>query len=173
MSLKKICLFGSESVGKTTLAAELAAHFNTAWVPEMARAYLGDRKCVFDDFVWIARWQTTEVLRKSLVANRVLICDTDVLTTELYARIYFDDVPQEVIDLQKVINYDLFLFLEADVPWVSDTQRDLGDPAIRENIRNMFFEALVSRNLPYEIIKGDWQTRKEKAIAAIEALIDR
>ena len=36
----KIVLFGPESTGKTTLAKQLAAHFNTEWVPEYMRTYL-------------------------------------------------------------------------------------------------------------------------------------
>jgi NadR type nicotinamide-nucleotide adenylyltransferase len=169
--IKKICLYGSESVGKTTLAKELAEHYKTVWVPEMAREYLGEKKCVYEDFVWIARWQTTEVLRQSLYANKILICDTDVITTELYARIYFDDCPKEVLDLQRVVHYDLYLFLEADVPWVGDEQRDLGDPSVRKGIRDMFLNALLERGIQPVMIKGDWAARKEQAIKAIDKLL--
>jgi NadR type nicotinamide-nucleotide adenylyltransferase len=170
LNIKKICLYGSESVGKTTLAQELAAHYETEWVAEMAREYLGDRKCVYEDFPWIARWQTTEVLRKTLYANRLLICDTDLITTELYARIYFKDCPREVLDLQRVVDYDLYLFLEADVPWVGDEQRDLGDPSVRKDIRDMFLNALLERGIQPVMIKGNWAERKNQAIAAIDAL---
>jgi HTH-type transcriptional regulator, transcriptional repressor of NAD biosynthesis genes len=170
-NIKKICLYGSESVGKTTLAKELAEHYQTEWVPEMAREYLGDRKCEYDDFVWIARWQTTEVLRKTLYANKILICDTDVITTELYARIYFNDCPKEVIDLQRVVYYDLYLFLETDVPWIGDEQRDLGDPSVRKNIRDMFLIALLQRGIQPILIKGNWEERKQQAITAIDVLI--
>jgi HTH-type transcriptional regulator, transcriptional repressor of NAD biosynthesis genes len=170
--IHRVCLYGSESVGKTTLAQALAAHYQTTWVPEMARDYLGDRKCTLDDFPWIARWQTTEVLRQTLYANRVLICDTDVITTELYARIYFDTVQQEVLDLQKVVPYDLYLFLEADVPWVGDAQRDLGTPSVRAGIRDLFLNALLSRGIQPVMIKGDWAARQAQAIAAIDRLVN-
>ena len=36
----RIVLFGPESTGKTTLAKQLAAHFNTEWVPEYMREYI-------------------------------------------------------------------------------------------------------------------------------------
>ena len=39
-SCVKIVLFGPESSGKTTLATQLAAHFNAQWVPEYMRTYL-------------------------------------------------------------------------------------------------------------------------------------
>ena len=37
---KRVVLYGPESTGKTTLAIELAKHFNVHWVPEYAREYL-------------------------------------------------------------------------------------------------------------------------------------
>ena len=39
-AIVKIALFGPESTGKTTLAKQLAAHYDTAWTPEFARDYL-------------------------------------------------------------------------------------------------------------------------------------
>nr|WP_317045233.1 ATP-binding protein [Formosa algae] len=35
----KIVLFGPESTGKTVLAKQLAAHYNTVFVPEYSRTY--------------------------------------------------------------------------------------------------------------------------------------
>jgi HTH-type transcriptional regulator, transcriptional repressor of NAD biosynthesis genes len=36
---KRISIVGAESTGTTTLARELAAHYNTVWVPEYGREY--------------------------------------------------------------------------------------------------------------------------------------
>jgi HTH-type transcriptional regulator, transcriptional repressor of NAD biosynthesis genes len=166
--VKKVCLFGSESTGKSTMAQILAAHYQTDWVPEMARDYLGDRHCVYDDFPPIAYLQTGEVLRKNLTANKLLICDSDLIITELYARIYFNDCPQVVIDLQKAVHYDLYLFFEIDVPWVADGTRDLGDPSVRAAMRDKFRNALIERNIPFVTISGDWAAREAKAKAAIK-----
>jgi HTH-type transcriptional repressor of NAD biosynthesis genes len=169
--VKKICLYGSESVGKTTLAKELAAYYQTDWVPEMARTYLGDKVCVYDDFVPIAELQIAELKRKTRTANRLLFCDSDLITTELYARIYFNDCPRAVLDLQKKEDYDLYLFLEADVPWVADGMRDLGDPSVRATTRNLFFNTLRERGIEPVMIKGDWANRKAQAIAAIDRIL--
>src|SRR5688572_6159778 len=46
--VKRVVLTGSESTGKTTLAARLAEHYGTLWVPEFGREYL-DRKGAFLD----------------------------------------------------------------------------------------------------------------------------
>jgi hypothetical protein len=37
--VRRVVLIGAESTGKTTLAQELARHFNTCWVPEYGREY--------------------------------------------------------------------------------------------------------------------------------------
>lgn len=39
----KIAIYGPESTGKTTLAKQLATHFNTVWAPEFARDYLQEK----------------------------------------------------------------------------------------------------------------------------------
>ena len=35
----RVCIFGAESTGKSTLAESLARHYHAAWVPEYARTY--------------------------------------------------------------------------------------------------------------------------------------
>jgi HTH-type transcriptional regulator, transcriptional repressor of NAD biosynthesis genes len=169
--VKKICFFGSESTGKSTMAQMMADQYQTEWVPEMAREILGERVCTFEDIKQIAYTQTGEVLRKALTANKILFCDSDLIITELYSHIYFKDCPQIVLDLQKVIHYDLYLFFEIDVPWVADGVRDLGDPDVRLRMRDFFRNALVERHIPFITISGNWEERKAKVIAAVENLI--
>ena len=38
--IRKVAIIGPESTGKSTLCAQLAAHYQTLWVPEYAREYL-------------------------------------------------------------------------------------------------------------------------------------
>ena len=37
---RRILILGPESTGKSTLASDLAVHFDEPWVPEFAREYL-------------------------------------------------------------------------------------------------------------------------------------
>ena len=63
-SIIKIALYGPECTGKTTLAKQLAEHFNTVWIPEFARDYLqqkwnNDKQiCQKEDLLPIAIGQT-------------------------------------------------------------------------------------------------------------------
>jgi HTH-type transcriptional repressor of NAD biosynthesis genes len=84
---KRICILGAESTGKTTLAAALADRFQTVWVPEYAREYLEakNRACEWSDMVPIAEGQIALEERLARQANRILICDTNLLATMLWS----------------------------------------------------------------------------------------
>lgn len=167
--IKKVCLYGSESTGKTTLAQQLAAHYNTVWVPEMARQVLGDKKCELKDFPAIAYAQYAETQRQTLYANKILICDTDLIVTQVYEALYFDYVHQEVLDLQRLEHYDLYLFCDTDIPWVADSQRDLGH--LREEMKAKFKAELEKKNIDYQWIRGDWAQRFQLAIQYIDSIL--
>jgi HTH-type transcriptional regulator, transcriptional repressor of NAD biosynthesis genes len=162
----KVCLYGSESTGKTTLCERLAAHYKTVFVPEMARVILGDRLCVAADFPMIAYAQFGEVARQMRYANRVLICDTDLIVTEVYEQEYFGSVHQEVLDLQQLEHYDIYLLCDIDVPWVADNQRVLGEK--RTEMHQKFEQILKAKKKKYYLINGDYEARFTKAKKIID-----
>ena len=92
----KVVLYGPESTGKSTLSKALAKHYKTAYVPEFARAYLQekwDRKseiCTKEDLVPIARGQIQLENKALQRANRLLVCDTDLLQTKVYSEVYYN-----------------------------------------------------------------------------------
>jgi len=55
----RIAITGPESTGKSTLAAQLARHYNALWVPEYARTHLEllNRPYTANDILLIARRQ--------------------------------------------------------------------------------------------------------------------
>jgi HTH-type transcriptional regulator, transcriptional repressor of NAD biosynthesis genes len=164
--IKKICLYGSESTGKTTVGKQLAAHFNTHFVPEMAREWLGDRKCVESDFMPIARLQLSEVQHKTLSANKLLFCDTDLITSQIYSEVYFNTCDPFVLDCQRLEKYDLYLFFDIDLPWVEDAQRDLGNR--RSELHERFKQELDQRDIPYVLLQGTGEARFQNALNAVQ-----
>ena len=86
----KIVLFGPESTGKTTLAKQLSAYFNTEWVPEYMRTYLQEKwdknaeKISKEDLLPIAKGQIALENKRSKNADNFLFCDTNLLELQVY-----------------------------------------------------------------------------------------
>ena len=158
--VKKLCLFGPESVGKTTLAAQLATEFQTIFVPEVARDLITSNDLNLDDFVRIGQAQTEAVRAAEQQANRILFCDTDVITTQIYSDIYLHQIPPILYELEQQVQYDAYVLLDIDVPWVADNLRDFRHQ--RTEMLTRFRHELDTRALPYQFISGPYSERFER-----------
>ncbi len=164
----KVTLFGPESTGKTTLAQQLARHYQTAWVSEYARLYQERhlRTLTLDDVVPIARGQL--YLEKQCIskARDLLICDTDLLETKVYSEIYYGTCPEWVLKNLPLPHSGIYLLMGIDLPWVAD--------GVREEVQDRrwryekFKNELINRNLVFDEIIGRDQSRLHNAIGAIE-----
>lgn len=169
--LHRICLFGPESVGKSTLALQLADHFQTVAVGEYARPLLDHKsgRCDREDIPLIARGQIAAEDALARQANRVMFCDTDLLTTTIWSDVLFDDCPQWITEEAQRRQYDLYLLLKPDVPWVDDKQRYL--PHQRWEFYERCRETLARSGRRYVEIGGDWSTRLQSAIDATQQVL--
>lgn len=164
--VKKVCLYGAESTGKSRLAEQLAAHFNTVSVPEMARFVLtSSLRCTYEDIITIAVAQAQAMQSTLPHANKLLFCDTDLLTTQVYSRYLFGRVPAFEPWIREINQYDLYLFLDTDVPYVQDGTRLRA--ATRPDLRNEFLAVLEQSGVPFEMITGNWEQRFERAVRAV------
>lgn len=165
--VKKIVLTGPESVGKTSLAEQLAAHFNTVWVEEYGRAYtekVGNDLTSLD-FAHIAGGQMLLEDEAARKANQVLFCDTDLIVTETWGEIYLDHCPQWIIEMNHARRYEGFLLLTPDIAWEKDSIRFYGDR--REQHFKRLQEELVSRNLRFAVISGNYEERLQRAVKVV------
>lgn len=175
-NLIKVVLFGPESTGKTTLAEQLAQHYRTEWVPEYAREYLQEKwdrehmTCEPKDLLPIAYGQMRleNLLAKS--ANKVLICDTDLLETKVYSETYYTGTCDPLLEEYALKNtYDLYLLTYIDTPWVADDLRDKPDE--RERMFLYFKESLEKYDRNFITLRGDKATRLSTAIKYIDKLL--
>lgn len=169
--VKKVCIFGPESTGKSTLASQLATEFNTVVVPEYARELLESQQgeIKFTDIDKIARGQLAAEKALARQANRLLFCDTDVLLTTIWSETLFNKCPEWIKEEVSKNRYDLYLLTDIDVPWVQDIVRYL--PKDREVFFKKCLTALESFNYPYVRLSGSWQNRFETACQAVEKLL--
>ncbi|MBE5320230.1 AAA family ATPase [Pedobacter sp. MR2016-19] len=167
--VKKICFYGPESTGKSTMAEKMALHYQTTFVPEVARELINSNDITIDDIIEIGTSQTERVKEKTNSANKLVFCDTDLITTKIYSQYYLNEVPQILNDLEKEICYDLYFLMDIDVEWVADHLRDFGDR--RLEMFNLFKSELEKRGIAYIQISGDYKTREEKIRKIIDSIL--
>lgn len=165
--VKKICFYGPESTGKSTLAKQMAELYQTEFVPEVARELITSNDFTIEDIIRIGHAQTQRVMEKAKIANKILFCDTDLITTQIYSKVYLDNVPDVLIELEEKVKYDLYFIFYIDTPWVADGLRDLSDR--RMEMYNTFKEELEQREIPFVKISGSWQERQEKIMRHIRS----
>jgi NadR type nicotinamide-nucleotide adenylyltransferase len=173
----KVVLFGPESTGKTTLSKQLAAHYNTLWVPEYARDYLQakwDKEasvCEPEDLLPIAVGQMALENAYAKKANKVLICDTDLLETKVYSEAYYTGSCDPILNKFALENqYNLYFLTYIDVPWVKDDLRD--KPNERDRMFQAFHEALLNYGKPFVLLKGNPEERFNLAVKSINQLLE-
>lgn len=168
----RVALLGAESTGKTTLAQRLATTFNTTWVPEFGRAYCENRDALaltLDDFDAIARGQLDDEEVYARVANRVLICDTDVRTTATWSDLVRGTRSAWLAHAAAVNMYSHVILMADDVPWVADGSRVLQNQ--RAEHTALLEAELVSSHQPYTRVGGGFEERYEQAADIIARVL--
>ena len=172
----KVVVFGPESTGKTTLAKDLAKHYRAPWVPEYAREYLQEKwdreqqTCQPEDLIPIAIGQMRLENALTKEADRLVICDTDLLETKVYSEAYYLGYCDPILEKYALENqYDLYFLTGIDVPWEADDLRD--KPGEREKMYAYFKNTLETYNRRFVILKGSRDTRLQLAIRHIDKIL--
>lgn len=171
--MRRISLTGPESAGKSTLAAQLAAHYGTTFVPEYARHYLEKNGASYTlaDLEAIAHGQLAAEEAAASQAHGLLFCDTDLLVIKTWAENAFGTCPAWILAELARPRYALTLLLAPDLPWAPDLLREHPDPAQRWHFYGLYRAELVARGWPFVEIKGLAAERLAQAVAAIAALV--
>lgn len=167
--VKKICFYGPESTGKSFMAKRMAEKYETELVPEVARELIDTNEFTVSDIVRIGEAHYERIHEKTKKANKLLMCDTDAITTQIYSEYYLNEVPAILHVLENKVKYDLYFLFDIDVPWIKDGLRDLGH--LRNEMFVIFKEALDKRNISYIIVRGDWRQREMIVTQAIDKLL--
>ncbi len=168
---KKIVITGPESTGKSTLCEQLAARYQTSWVPEYAREYLLqlERPYTYEDLLLIAKGQLDQEDR--LLASGtgpIIFIDTDMYVMKVWCEFVFGKCHAFILDEIVKRTYDGYLLCNVDLPWVADELREYPDLESREQLYHMYKDLLINQHVPWFDVQGNYTERLENAIQFVD-----
>ena len=174
--VRRVVLFGAESTGKTTLARQLASHFQTEYVPEYAREFIEQKPSDWSlsqlsevDFSHIVHGQIAAEEAAARRANQLLFCDTDPLASTVWARRYLGACPSWLASLAHQRSYALYLLTDPEhTQWKVDRTRD--SEALQAQLHAELLAALRQRGARFVTLSGPLEARLAQAINAINLL---
>ncbi len=185
--VKRVVLVGAESTGKTTLAQQLADHFQTVWVPEYGREHWEEKVSRLtssesspgwssEEFIHIAQEQQRREDLSARQCNRILFCDTNAFATGTWYERYFHARHPLVDSIGQQSKADLYLLTAPDVPFVQDGFRD--GQHIRNWMHDRFVEQLANlsqRDPAVRIVQihGSYEQRLATAIASVNRMLGK
>jgi len=182
--VRRVVVVGAESTGTTTMAAALAAHYGTVWVPEFgreltARKLAGLREVspsatVFDvswdrdDFRTVVREQQAAEDAAARTSGPLLFCDTDARATAVWEERYLGSASPQV----RAAARRPALYLLTDhlgVPFADDGLRD--GEHLRSWMTGRFRAELAGCGVPVVELTGSHAERLARAVKACDDLL--
>ena|ERR1700739_4603368 len=169
-NINRIAIVGPECTGKSTLAEQLAKHYHTCFVPEYAREYIDklNRPYTLDDIVEISKRQMKLEDELAAKANKILVCDTNLIVTKIWAEFKYKQCPAWIKENIIKRKYSLHLLTDIDIPWEADPQRE--HPHLRRELFEIYRSELIAEKVPFQLISGKPEIRLQQAITAINGL---
>lgn len=164
--ITRVCFMGAPSTGKTTLARALAQRHKTEWMPEYGAEYWlerqVDRRITVEQFEDIAPEHNRREDALVLQSREYLFCDTNPITTYVFAKDYHGRAGPVLTRLAKEAEkrYDLFFLCDTDVPY-ADTWDRSGDQK-RQWFQSQIMGDLAERRVPFFRVGGALEQRMEQ-----------
>ncbi len=170
--VRRVAILGAESTGKSTLAAALAIHYDTVWVPEYLREFvMAEARVPYEgDQFMIAQIQMERERAAEAFARDFLFCDTTPFMTAIYSDVYWGRVDPQLAALDRLHDYALTLVAAPDGPWVPDgLQRE--SEAVRQSVHRAVIDKLERRSITYTLVTGNLEQRMPQAQQALGRII--
>ena len=142
---------GPESSGKTTCAIKISEEYQLPLVSEYAREYLMNygSDYTIEDIRNIAEKQM-ELEKLAHKANPLIICDTDIITLEIWA---LEKFGTSLVPVDNLAEKKHYLLCYPDIPWEPDPLRE--NPEDRLRLYERYKNYLIELNLPYSILNRE------------------
>lgn len=170
----RVAIVGTESTGKSALAAGLARHFDEPWAQEYVRAFWDERRggIEAEDLATIAQGQIDNEEAAARVARQVVFCDTDLLANVHWADELYDGAIAPWVRVaaeERMGRYTLYLYCEPDLEWEPDPQRVFAERDLWLASAKRCWARYSSHDLPLVQIRGRGEERLQQAIAVVVA----
>jgi nicotinamide riboside kinase len=166
--LVKIVITGAESTGKSILSEALGNHFNSPWIPELARSYIENlgHHYTYSDVELIARLQ---IEKEQNIPKEVTLVffDTWLIITKVWFEFVFGRSPEWLSDYISRSTIDLFLLCDIDIPWEADPVRENGGDT-RKILQDIYKKELKDFGFTYELVTGSGIVRTQHAIKIVD-----
>lgn len=103
--------------------------------------------------------------------NLPLFIDTDMHVLKVWCEFVFDKCHQWILNQVAERKYDLYLLCNIDVDWVADELREYPDFKSREKLYHHYKDIMVNQHVPWVDISGNYEERLNKAINAVDQLL--
>jgi NadR type nicotinamide-nucleotide adenylyltransferase len=154
-----VAFTGPESTGKSSLATEMARHFNVPLLPEYAReyfqGYIGDYGP--EDIIRILREHKSRVQQLMNEGHPMFILDTDVLVLKIWMECKFGLKHPDIESEWAAQPVDIYFLCKPDIPWEWDPLRE--NPNDRDTLFEKYLEALTDSKRVFHIVKGEKEDR--------------
>lgn len=171
--ITKVVFVGAMSTGKSTITEAIAKKYGTTFASEYGRDYWTEnqvnRRITFEAFNEITKGhiEREDIALKN--ADKYLFCDTNAITTYMYALDYHGKAPEYLVRtaLENPHRYDLFFLCDDDIPY-DDTWDRSGDQK-RHVFHKQIIADLKMRRIPYIVLRGTLEER----VAKVEKVLER
>jgi len=153
----KIILTGPESTGKSTLAQQLAEHYQMDWVEEYARTYIQSLNRLYEeaDLKKIAEGQHQRISEKEITNPPLLFCDTSFLVVKVWAQYKYGRCDESILKLLEEQQADLYFLCGTDQ---------------RQELYEIYKSELEEMRVPFVELRGNEKERLKKAIVLIDSI---
>ena len=169
---KKILITGPESSGKSVLTEELSKFYGAIHTTEYAREYLAETGNTYTlqdlDEILKGQLNKEELLLKTHSEHKFLFCDTGPIVMYIWSQFRFKTVAPTIQQAFDECTYDLILLLKPNLPWEPDELRESPDQTERDQIFELFQDALTSINAAYYVIDLKGNARTKQAVNIID-----
>lgn len=177
-SVKRICIVGAESSGKSTLAYNLKQRYFriSTLIQESGRMLMSHQNLNRNHFEDFGLKQYSNIFLNDQNCYRPFqFIDTDVGITSLYCDEYLNlGFELEILQRLRVKEkYDFYLVLSPNVKFVQDGMRIHEDQKKREEFFNKVLNYVQKSGVPYKVIdQSDYDERFNAAVEVLESVFD-